>query len=123
MTTFNKNTKGVMLLSTYRGMPCPGGVYYHHTQTFVKKLKQSSYFWPKRSFPIDAPILDRLKELGCRALILQIVETGQRYRISMEDFLANTTCIDWTKTDRRFPKRWYCPMEKWREISTEREAV
>lgn len=112
-----------MLLSRYRGMPCPGGVYYHHTRTFVKKLKISSYFWPKRAFPIDAPVLDRLKELGCKILILQIPETGQRYRISMEEFLTNATSIDWSKTDPRFPERWYCPIEKWTELSGEREAV
>lgn len=123
MTTHRNNNRGFMLLSTYRGMPCPGGVYYHHTRTFVKKLKHSSYFWPKRAFPVDGPVLDRLKELGCRVLILQIAETGQRYRISMEEFLANATCIDWTKTDGRFPKRWYCPIEKWTELSGEREAV
>lgn len=107
---------GRILPSTYDGAPCFGGVFYDSSHVYVKKLKLSAYYWPKRSFPIDAPVLDQLKRLKCETLVLHVADTGDRYSIDMDTFLQNAEAIDWREKDNRFPMRWYCPLDLWQKV-------
>lgn len=105
--------------STFNGAPCFGGVFYESSRTYVKKLKLSAYYWPKRSFPIDAPVLDQLKRLGCETLVLHVADTGDHYSIDMDTFLENAQAIDWREKDSRFPMRFYCPLDLWHKVGEE----
>lgn len=110
---------GRVLPSTYNGNPCFGGVFYESSHTYVKKLKLSAFYWPKQSYPIDAIVLDQLKRLDCETLVLHVSDTGDHYSIDMATFTEHAQAIDWRSKDRRFPMRWYCPLELWQKVGEE----
>ncbi len=110
---------GKVLPSTFNGAPCFGGVFYESSRTYVKKLKLSAFYWPKRAFPVDAPVLDQLKRLKCETLVLHVADTGDHYSINMDSFLENAEAIDWREKDSRFPMRFYCPLDLWHKVGEE----
>lgn len=110
---------GKVLPSTFNGAPCFGGVFYESSRSYVKKLKLSAFYWPKRAFPVDAPVLDQLKRLKCETLVLHVADTGDHYSINMDSFLENAEAIDWREKDSRFPMRFYCPLDLWHKVGEE----
>lgn len=110
---------GRVIPSIFKGAPCFGGVFYESSRTYVKKLKLSAFYWPKRAFPVDAPVLEQLKRLNCETLVLHVADTGDRYLIDMDTFLQNAQAIDWRGKDNRFPMRLYCPLDLWQKVGEE----
>lgn len=108
-----------MLPSTFNGKPCFGGAFNSTTKTYVKKLKLLAFYWPLKAFPIDAPVLGQLKVFGCKTLMLHVADTDDWYTITMEEFLQHAQAIDWRSKDRRFPMRWYCPLDFWQKVGEE----
>jgi hypothetical protein len=119
MSIRNKTTKR-MLLSSFNGMPAPGGTYDDKTKVYCKKLAAKAYFWPMKGFPVDKPIVDQLRELSCETMVLVVTkpeEEADMYMIDFETFLRDAKAIDWPgKGDRRFPVRLYLPLNVWQKI-------
>lgn len=95
------------------------GAFNSTTKTYVKKLKLLAFYWPLKAFPIDAPVLGQLKVFGCKTLMLHVADTDDWYTITMEEFLQHAQAIDWRSKDRRFPMRWYCPLDFWQKVGEE----
>jgi hypothetical protein len=117
----NKNTKR-MLMSTFNGLPAPGGTFDERTKTYCKKLSPKAFFWPMRAFPVDGPVVDQLKNLHCETMTLLVIrEDGEadRYTVDFETFTHGAKAIDWPRTgDRRFPARWYLPLGQWKKAES-----
>ncbi len=115
--------KSIVLKSSFDGRPCFAGVYYEGTKTYLKKLKRNSLYWSLKSYPIDDLVLEELTKLGCNTLVIQVSDTGDRYSIAFDTFIAHAQSIDWSKKDPRFPLRWYCPLDYWRKLQPGEERV
>lgn len=106
-----------MLLSSYNGMPAPGGTFDHKSRVYCKKLSAKAYFWPMKAFPVDKPIVEQLKSLGCEKMVLVVTkEDGEveKYTTNFSAFLRGAQAIDWpSRGDKRFPIRLYFPLSLW----------
>jgi len=101
-------------------MPAPGGTFDHRTKVYCKKLSSKAYFWPMKAFPVDKPVVDQLKALGCEKMFLVVTKEGgeiDRYSVDFRTFLEKAKTIDWpSKGDRRFPLRHYLDLGLWEKV-------
>lgn len=115
----NKTMKR-MLLSRFNGMPAPGGTFDERTKVYCKKLAAKAYFWPMKGFPVDEPIVEQLKELGCETMVLVVTKYDaptDMYTVDFQTFLQEAKAINWpNKGDKRFPVRWYLPLNRWQKV-------
>jgi len=113
----NYESTNEMLMSSFNGRPAPGGIFEESTRIYRKQLPCRAFFWPLKSYPIDAPIVEQLKNLGCEMLVLEVIKNdgcSERYSVKFDVFLEKSTLVDWPqKGDPRFPVRRYLPLEFW----------
>ena len=103
----------IKLLTTFNGKPAPGGLFDPTTKTYTKACRSQNGGQHPHRYDlggIDAPIVERLKELSCNKIILEL--PGATYEIPFKKFLENGYLQKWN--DPRFPNpRWYCQARHW----------
>ena len=103
----------IKLLTTFNGKPAPGGLFDPTTKTYTKACRSQNGGQHPHRFDLgalDAPIVERLKELSCNKIILEL--PGATYEIPFKKFLENGYPQKWN--DARFPHaRWYCQARHW----------
>ena len=103
----------IKLLTTFNGKPAPGGLFDPTTKTYTKACRSQNGGQHPHRYDlggIDDPIVERLKELSCNKIILEL--PGATYEIPFEKFLEYGYSQKWN--DTRFPNpRWYCQARHW----------
>ena len=101
------------LMTIFNGRPAPGGLFDPTTKTYVKACRSQNGGQHPHRYDlggIDAPIVERLKTLGCKTVILEL--PSGTFEIPFEKFLENGYPQKWN--DPRFPSaRWYCQARHW----------
>lgn len=107
----------IKLMTSFDGKPAPGGLFDPVTAIYYKACRSFNGGQHPHHFDlggIDAPVIQKLKALGCQKIVLEL--PGATYEISFSDFLRNAYPVTWN--DPRFPyARWYCPAVRWNSES------
>ena len=103
----------IKLLTTFNGKPAPGGLFDPTTKTYTKACRSQNGGQHPHRYDlggIDDPIVERLKELSCNKIILEL--PGGTFEIPFQIFLEYGYPQKWN--DTRFPHaRWYCQALHW----------
>lgn len=103
----------IRLMTTFNNRPAPGGLLDLQTGIYYKSCRSLNGGQHPHRYDlggIDAPIVERLKSLRCKKIVLEI--PGATYEILFERFLACGYPQKWN--DTRFPyPRWYAPASVW----------
>lgn len=120
----NQNTK-TMLMSSFNGKPAPGGVFSPITRTFCKRVGEKAFYWPEKAYPVDEPIVKKLKELECQTMLMVVIkkdDSCETFKVDFNTFLEKSTKINWPlRGDNRFPVRRYLSMDYWKCIENSQE--
>ena len=109
----------IKLMTTFNGRPAPGGMFDPTTKTYYKACRSQNGGQHPHRYDyggIDDPIVQRLKALECKIIILEL--PGGTFEIPFQIFLKCGYSQRWN--DPRFTHaRWYCQARHWNSDYTE----
>lgn len=112
--------KSIMLMTTYKGGPAPGGTYNEETGRYVKVCKDPAAGKHPAILAfggVDDGVLEELKRRGCRTMTLKLGD-GATYHTTFKTFAENAICVNWK--DPRYPPggRWYLDGQFWTVVNS-----
>ena len=110
-----KTSKSIMLMTSFKGRPAPGGTFNEGTGRYTKVCKDPAAGQHPAILAfggIDNDILEALKRRGCRTMTLKLGD-GTTYHTTFKAFVENAVCVKWK--DPRYPPggRWYLDGKFW----------